>query len=110
MARATIYAGVCGFVTKVRAESDDDFLVGLAIESDCEKVRTLASELAGMAPVSALEEVQRGHRGVLLGTASRHCRGCCAACVAPDGVFKAMQVAAGLALPVEARIELNGES
>lgn len=106
-AEATIHAGVCGFVTRVRAQPGDDFSVRLAIDSDCDKVRAFAAELAGMGPINALEEIMRGHEGVVLSTAARHCRGCCAACVAPDGVFKTMQVAAGLALPVEVRIELG---
>jgi hypothetical protein len=106
-ATAVIHAGVCGFVTRVRAEGNDDYEVHFQIESDCEKVRAFAGELAGVNPVSALDEISQGHQGQVLTIAARHCRGCCAACVAPDGVFKAMQVAAGLALPADAQISLQ---
>jgi hypothetical protein len=108
-ATAVVHAGVCGFVTRVRASSDDEYKVCLEVESECDKVRAFANELAGACPVDALQEITQGHGGAVLSAAARHCRGCCAACVAPDGVFKAMQVAAGLALPVEARIELNAD-
>ncbi|MCL6431034.1 MAG: hypothetical protein K6V36_09260 [Anaerolineae bacterium] len=108
VATAVIHAGVCGFVTRVRAASDDDF-VRLEIGSNCEKVRAFAEELAQAGPLNALDEITLGHESVLLTTAARHCRGCCAACVAADGAFKAMQVAAGLALPAPVRIELTAE-
>lgn len=109
VATAVIHAGVCGFVTRVRAAGDDDFSVRLEIESDCQKVRGFAEELAEAGPLDALDEIARGHESIVLATAARHCRGCCAACVAADGTFKAMQVAAGLALPAPVQIELKAE-
>jgi len=33
-------------------------------------------------------------------------KGCCSGCAVPCGIFKAMQVAAGLALPAPASIEI----
>ena len=109
VATATIHAGICGFVTRVRVVGDDSFVVRLAIERDCDRVRAFAAGLASAGPLNALDEITRGHEGVLLSTAAQHCRGCCAACVAPDGAFKALQVAAGLALPAAVQIELESE-
>lgn len=106
-ASGTIRAGVCGFVTTVRADAQEDYSVRLVLESDCEKVAAFGDEVRALGAMDALQEIMRGHDGVLLSTAAKHCKGCCAACVAPDGVFKAMQVAAGLALPAESRIELS---
>lgn len=106
-ANVVVQAGVCGFVTQARAEADDDLTVRFSIESGCDKVRAFGADLVEAGPVDALEEISRGNEGTVLSTAARHCKGCCAACVAPDGIFKAMQVAAGLALPVDARIELR---
>jgi len=38
---------------------------------------------------------------------AREClKGCCAGCAVPVAIFKAMQVAAGLALPKSIRIEI----
>jgi hypothetical protein len=36
-------------------------------------------------------------------------KGCCAGCAVPAGLFKAMQVAAGLALPKDINIRLTKE-
>jgi len=106
-ASATILAGVCGFTTRVRAEADEAYQVRLTVESDCEKVRAYGAELSEQMPLSAFDELRLGSEGTILGTARNHLKGCCAACVTCDGVFKAMQVAAGLALPAPVHIELE---
>ena len=104
IANAEIMAGICGFRTTVRAEGDDDFAVNLVVTSDCEKVQGLAAELG---VVSALDELGGGHEGQILSAGRRHLKGCCAACVVPPGIFKAMQVAAGVALPADVAIGLH---
>jgi len=106
-ASATIHAGVCGFTTRVRAEADESYQVSLTVESDCEKVQAYGTELAAKMPLSAFDELKLGSEGAILKTARGHLKGCCSACVTCDGVFKAMQVAAGLALPVSVSIELD---
>jgi hypothetical protein len=106
---ATIRAGICGFTTRVRAEADEEYQVMLSIESDCEKVRGYGAELSEQMPLSALEELRLGSEGVILSTARQQKRGCCSGCVTCDGVFKAMQVAAGLALSAPVVIELELE-
>jgi hypothetical protein len=106
-AEAVIQGGICQLVTRVRAEADDDFGVRLTIQSDCKKVQAFADEVQAAGPVNVLTEITTGYDGVLLSTARKHLKGCCAACIAAPGVFKAMQVAGGMALPAEARIELR---
>lgn len=108
-ATATIQAGICGFVTRVRAEADEGYALRLQIESDCEKVRAFAADLSAAGGLSALDELGQGHEGAILATARRHLKGCCSACITPNGVFKAMQVAAGLALPADVHIQLVTE-
>jgi hypothetical protein len=83
---------------------DDDYTVRLDIISDCENVQPLAANLG---VVSALSELGGGHDAQILGAARKHLKGCCAACVAPPGIFKAMQVAAGVALPAESNIQVE---
>jgi len=109
VAVAVIQAGICQMVTRVRAEGDDSYGVRLAIESDCDKVRAFAAALAGMPTINALDEITRGHEGVVLSAARTCLKGCCAACVTAPGVFKAMQVAAGLALPADVQVRLQVE-
>ncbi len=107
VATATIRAGICGFTTRARAEADDAYQVQIAIESDCEKVQACGAELSGRMPLSALDELRLGSEGAILGAARSHLKGCCAGCVTPVGIFKAMQVAAGLALPAPVQIDLD---
>lgn len=104
VAEGVVEAGICGLVTRVRAEAEDDYTVRLHVESDCEKVQAFG---AAVGTVDALSEIMQGHEGVILSTAAGHLKGCCAACVTPDGVFKTMQVAAGLALPADVHIKLE---
>jgi len=110
IAKATVHAGICGFVTRVRAEGEDDYTVRLQVESDCAKVSAFAQDLLAAGDLSALDELSQGHEGSILSAARRHLKGCCSACVAPDGVFKAMQVATRLALPKDVQIQLKVES
>jgi hypothetical protein len=44
-----------------------------------------------------------------LTTAREHLKGCCAACAVPVGAFKAMQVAAGVALPKDVTLGMSLE-
>ena len=102
-----IEAGVCGFVTRVHADSEDSQNVTFRIPTSCEKVKKLAEALVAKGPVDAYAEIGAGHDGVVLGTAREHLKGCCAGCVVPSGIFKAMQVAAGLALPKDIAIRIS---
>ncbi|MGC8669308.1 MAG: DUF6951 family protein [Chthonomonadales bacterium] len=104
-ADAIIHAGVCGFVTKVRAASTEDFRVRLELETPCSNIRAFAEALPK--EVDALHEVRSGWDGVILSTARRSPKGCCSACAVPIGVFKVMQVAGGLALPRDVAIEIT---
>lgn len=102
--RGTISAGVCGFVTEVVGRSEDGQHVVLTITSDCEHVRALA---ARMPELDAYAEIGAGHDGVLLGLVRGELRGCCSGCVVPAGLFKAMQVTAGLALPQQINMQFS---
>jgi hypothetical protein len=99
-----IKAGVCGFVTKVHARSDDMQNVTLEIESTCEKIRGLAERLS---TVDAYQEIGDGFESVVLKTARGHLAGCCAGCVVPNGIFKTVQVAGGVALPAPISIAIE---
>lgn len=104
MIRTTINAGVCGFHTTVAARSDDQQIVTLEIESECEKIRGLGEALTS--PIDAYQEIGDGSEGVVLKAARAHLKGCCAGCVVPSGVFKTVQVAGGVALPAPISITI----
>lgn len=104
IAKATINAGVCGFVTEVTATCEDGQNVSFVVESPCEKIQALGAALPA---VDAFAEIGAGFEGQLLSTVRTVVGGCCASCVVPAGVFKAMQVAARLALPAAVDIQLE---
>lgn len=102
---ATIDAGVCGFVTTVRATCGQDFDVRLELETPCGNIRSFAEALPDT--VNALSEIKAGWNGVILTTARERAKSCCSGCVVPNGVFKAMQIAADLALPRDAALKFD---
>ena len=106
MAKSTIKAGVCGFTTTVTAVSEDMQNVSFSIESDCEKIRQLAADFPD---VDGYSEIGLGFDGVIHERVRAVLKGCCSGCVVPCGIFKSMQVAAGLALPAACSIEITCE-
>jgi hypothetical protein len=101
MVRATVDAGICGFVTEVIATSADKQMVELALTSPCERIQDLAKRLP---TVDSFREIGVGFEGEVHKAVRESLKGCCSGCVVPAGVFKAMQIAAGLALPKAASI------
>ena len=105
MIRTKINAGVCGFHTTIGALSDDQQMVSLEIQSDCEKIRGLAGALTD--PIDAYQEIGDGADGVILSAARTRLTGCCAGCTVPSGIFKSVQVAGGVALPAPVSIMIE---
>jgi hypothetical protein len=101
----TIKAGVCGFVTEVTATSEDQQHVCLQVESTCDNINGLSGALPP--ELDAYAELGSGFDGQLWTTIRSCLKGCCSGCVVPAGLFKAMQIAAGLALPRAAGIEFE---
>ena len=103
-AETTIHAGVCGFTTRVTAESPDSQNVTFGVVSDCDKIRALGQKLS---PVDAYMEIGLGHDGQVMKAVREGLGGCCAGCVVPAGIYKTMQVAAGLALARDIHITMS---
>jgi hypothetical protein len=103
-AKASIHAGVCGFRTAITATSDDTQHVQFHVESDCAKITEMAK---GLTIVDGYQEIADGFDGAVYGRVREVLRGCCSGCIVPPGLFKSMQVAAGLALPVNPTVELS---
>ena len=106
---AEIDAGVCNFHTTVRAASADEQNVTFEIASECEKILSLGAALAARGPVDAYQEISPAGESVVMRTVREVLKGCCAGCAVPVGTFKAMQVAARLALPADINIRLAKE-
>jgi hypothetical protein len=102
-------AGICGFQTRIHADGDDMQNVTFKIASACEKARAFGEALIAKGPVDGYGEIGAGADGVVLTTARESLKGCCAACAVPVGAFKALQVAAGVALPKDVTLSITAE-
>ena len=105
---AHIQAGVCGFATTVTADSPDDQMVTLEIETNCDKIAGLAQALNGN-EIDGYDEIAKGFDGVVMSAVRSYLSGCCAGCAVPAGIFKALQAAARVALPKDLSITLTAE-
>jgi len=103
---ARVQAGVCGFATMVTADSPDDQMVTVEIETDCQKIAGLAEALRGK-EIDGYDEIAAGFGGAIMSAVRSSLSGCCAGCAVPVGVFKALQVAARVALPKEVAITME---
>lgn len=105
MAQAAVISGVCGFRTIIQATVDDSYVVQLQITSDCAQIGNLAQVLTH---VSAFHEVGSPISETETYQAASRCK-LHAACPVPCGILKAMEVSAGLALPVDVHITLQAD-
>jgi len=105
---ARVQAGVCGFTTTVTADSPDDQMVTFGIETDCQKIAGLAEALRGK-EIDGYDEIAKGFEGAVMTAVRASLSGCCAGCAVPVGIFKAMQVAARVALPKSVTIAMKVE-
>jgi hypothetical protein len=108
-AKVAIKAGICGFETVASATSADGQMVAFEVDSDCEKIQRLAAALKEKGPVDAYQEISPAAESVVMQTVRDSLKGCCAGCAVPVGLFKACQVASGLALPRDISIALSKE-
>lgn len=101
--------GICGFKTRIHVESADRQNVTFRISSACEKIRMFGDVLIAKGAIDGYAEIGAGSNGVILTTARKCLKGCCAGCAVSCAVFKAMQVAAGVALPKDINILISKE-
>jgi hypothetical protein len=99
MAEARIDSGVCGMTTIVRATAAGRS-VRVEFVSDCGYVQALAETLTEVDPFREIS--YRGEGPLTLRRAAEHLVH--PACPVPSGTIKAIEVAAGLALPRDAHI------
>lgn len=83
-----IDAGICGFLTAVVMECQDNQQVTLQIESTCDKIKKLAAVIMSQNPVDAYVEILPTGRSIILKVASEQLTGCCAGCVVPAAFLR----------------------
>jgi len=102
---ADIQAGICGLSATVEATSPDGMVVYLRIKSDCPQVQAMAAELETVDAYQELFVPQNRTRILELAACYRlH-----TTCIVPVGILKAIEAAAGLALPADGCISLKKE-
>ena len=105
MSKATIHAGICGFTSEVTVTNQGKHCT-LSIRSDCGDIEKMADQLKKIDPY---QEISFRGDGPLTFKAFREC---CLhpACPVPVGIIKAIEVEAGLALPMDVSIEVSKEN
>jgi hypothetical protein len=106
MAKAVIEPGNCGFTTIVEATPDGDGRVRIKVESQCKAIQKLAENLREVDPLQEMS-LRRGEGPRTLNLGRQYCSH--AACPVPVGIIKAVEIAAGVALPAEVSIKLTKE-
>lgn len=100
MTEVEIKAGVCGFATRLQAASEDGQTVDVWLESDCPTISKLNGHLGRFDAYSELfRPLATTELYAKLAPQQRHI-----GCPVMVGVFKAIEAAAGLALPRDASI------
>ena len=103
MITVKVDAGICGFHTTIKASSEDMMTVQTSIESECEDVRAMAADVAELdAMAQAFGKVGETP---LYKTGAKYLRH--AACPVPCALTKAVEAAAGLALPKDVSINIT---
>ena len=102
MAKAEIQPGNCGFTTTVTATKDGD-VCKIEITSACKAIQKLAQELTEVDPYQQIS-FRRNNSPLVLAMGAKFCTH--AACPVPVGIIKAVEVEAGMALPMDVTIKL----
>ena len=101
MVIVNVQAGACGFATKIEADADGE-LVKLTISSDCQAVQELGRELQA---VDSMDVFAPFGETEIHGACRRHLRH--SACPVPCAILKAVEGAAGFALPKDVHITMS---
>lgn len=106
MAKVRVHAGVCQFITIIKAELEDDGqLVNLKLSTSCPNIAKALDELQ---QVDYFRELfSKLHETQVYEVLSPHIPH--SACPVYSGVLKAIEVAAGMALPVDSTIKVEKE-
>ena len=104
MASSIIHAGICGFTTEVIVQKKDRSCT-LSIRSDCENIKKLSDLLQEVDPYQEISF--RGNGPITFIKFREWCPH--PACPVPVGIIKAVEVAAGLALPQDVIIEVSSD-
>lgn len=103
MAKVSVSSGICGFSIKIIASSDDGQNVKLAFETDCPNIARAQKELK---EVDAYQELfAKPHETSTYKIFSQYIPHI--SCPIYTAIFKAIEVASGMALPKDVTIKIE---
>lgn len=104
MAKVTVNAGICGFTTIIKTELEDDGqTVKVDLTTNCPNILKAREELK---EVDSFHELfSKLHETQTYKTLSPHLPH--SACPVYSGILKAVEVAAGMALPADSTIKIE---
>lgn len=105
MAKVQVASGICGLNATIAARGDDQYDVVIAVTSECPRVRKLADEVTHL---SALTELMLPINETMVYRSAARAK-CHAACPVPSAILKAIEVAAGMALPADVHMGIERE-
>ncbi|MEL7565720.1 MAG: hypothetical protein AAGU27_12635 [Dehalobacterium sp.] len=88
-----IHSGICGFQTKVNAETDGEYQTKLQFVTDCPNVKKMA---AALDTVNVMNELFRKGQSEIMAAAQQHLPHI--TCPVPIGALKVLEASAGMAL------------
>lgn len=93
MAKIRINPGACGLITTIRVKKNDRNNYSVQIESDCEMVEKLGTEITDLTMMDAFKKI-------LCNPVYSHGSSCLrhVSCPVPSGILKTLEVEAGLAV------------
>lgn len=103
MAKAKVFAGVCGFKASIVVEKLDDRRLEVRISSPCEMVKELGNRLD---EIGWKKEFSSEMCNTMVYIQASKCIKHIA-CPVPAAILKAIEVEAGLALPKDVEIKLE---
>ena len=101
---AEVSPGACGLVSRIKASSPDGMNVVLEIESACPRIQAYAEQAMELDAFQELLSKPLAQTLPVLLAAEHNLH---TTCLVPLSVLKAAEVAAGLALPQNASIQLE---
>lgn len=99
-----VFAGVCGFHTKVNVETNGEYQTKLQFETECPNVKKMA---AALDTVNVMDELFRKGQSQIMSAANQHLPHI--TCPVPIGALKALEASAGMALVKDPTITFTKE-
>jgi hypothetical protein len=103
MVKVTVDAGVCGFVSKIEADSSDGQNATVSFSTDCPNLKPLEKEIKTIDGFSeCFGKISTTESYKIADEYVKH-----PACPVPCGIVKAVEAACGLALPKSCSIVIE---